>query len=105
MRTTHTRNMFDLRRPQIIQQAGSKAFALLIGLFICQSSVFGQFQQGNFNYLDFQAKQYYFGITLGYNRGDYRIYHSKEFIRNDSFTRAESVTGPGFNLGIVSNLK
>lgn len=67
---------------------------------------FAQFNQGkNLNYLDFQQKNYYFGITLGYNASDYRIYHSKDFIRNDSFSSAESVTGPGFNLGIVSNLK
>jgi Outer membrane protein beta-barrel domain len=65
-----------------------------------------QFNQGsNINYMDFQRKPYYFGITLGYNQSDFRVYHSKEFIRNDSFARAESVTGPGFNLGIVSNLK
>lgn len=64
-----------------------------------------QYQQGNFNYLDFQAKQYYFGITLGYNQGDYRIFNSKSFISNDSFSRVQSVGGPGFNLGIVSNLR
>ncbi len=65
-----------------------------------------QFNQGsNINYQDFQAKPYYFGITLGYNVSNYRIFHSKDFIRNDSFARAESVNGPGFNLGIVSNLK
>jgi hypothetical protein len=65
-----------------------------------------QFDQGsNINYNDFRGKNYYFGITLGYNQSDFRIYHSKDFILNDSFARAESVTGPGFNLGIVSNLK
>jgi Outer membrane protein beta-barrel domain len=64
-----------------------------------------QYRQGNFNFLDFQAKQYYFGITLGYNQGDYRIFNSKNFIRNDSFARIQSVSGPGFNLGIVSNLR
>lgn len=62
-------------------------------------------QGSNLNYRDFQQKPYYFGITLGINNSNYRIYHSKNFIRNDSFARAESVTGPGFNLGIVSNLK
>lgn len=62
-------------------------------------------QGHNFNYKDFQAKPYYFGITLGMNQSDFRIYHSKDFIRNDSFSQAKSVTGPGFNLGIVSNLK
>lgn len=64
-----------------------------------------QHRQGNVNYLDFQQKPYYFGITLGLNQSNFRIYHSKDFILNDSFARAESVTGPGFNLGIISNLK
>jgi Outer membrane protein beta-barrel domain len=77
---------------------------LLVGL-LWAAGAQAQYKQGNFNYLDFQSKNYYFGITLGYNMSDYRIYHSNRFIRNDSFTRAESVTGPGFNLGIVSNLK
>lgn len=78
------------------------AFLLLIP---GSSSLFAQYNQGNRNYQDFQNKNYYFGITLGYNQSDYRIYHSREFIRSDSFNRVESVTGPGFNLGIVSNLK
>jgi Outer membrane protein beta-barrel domain len=76
-------------------------FAFLLSTF----SAFGQTTKGNYNYLDFNQKPYYFGITLGLNRADYRVFHSKDFIRNDSFTRVESVTGPGFNLGIVSNLK
>lgn len=77
---------------------------LAIALMAVQSS-FAQFQQGNFNFHDFQGKQYYFGITLGYNKGSYRIFHSKDFILNDSFARVEAVSGPGFNLGIVSNLR
>jgi hypothetical protein len=84
----------------------TKALLLVCAFFALKTSVWAQFNQGsNLNYLDFQQKNYYFGITLGYNSSDYRIYHSKNFIRNDSFSRAESVTGPGFNLGIVSNLK
>jgi hypothetical protein len=97
--------MFHLHR---IQMSGSKVVRSICFLALFCTVTTGanaQFSQGNFNYLDFQNKQYYFGITLGYNRGNYRIYHSKEFIRNDSFARAESVGGPGFNLGIVSNLK
>jgi hypothetical protein len=39
------------------------------------------------------------------NRSDYRIFKSNAFILNDSFASVESVTGPGFNLGIVSNLR
>jgi len=82
-------------------------FLLLVVLFFLSlGNVSAQRAQGhNFNYKDFQAKSYYFGITLGYNQSDYRVYHSKDFILNDSFSRAEAVNGPGFNLGIVSNLK
>jgi Outer membrane protein beta-barrel domain len=61
--------------------------------------------RGNTNYLDFQRKPYYFGITLGFNRSDYRVYRSKDFVLNDSFTKIESITSPGFNLGIVTNLR
>ncbi len=79
------------------------AFFALLLLPLAAEAQIGQ--GSNLNYRDFQQKPYYFGITLGFNRSDYRIYHSKNFIRNDSFARAESITGPGFNLGIVSNLK
>lgn len=74
-------------------------FLLLTGALCAQSS------KGNYNFLDFQQKPYYFGITLGINRSDYRINRSEDFILNDSFATVESVTGPGFNLGIVSNLR
>ncbi len=77
----------------------------LFALLLAANTVFGQTTKGNYNYLDFNQKPYYFGITLGLNRADYRVFHSKDFIRSDSFSRVESVTGPGFNLGIVSNLK
>jgi len=85
----------------------ARVFALLVLLGGTQlPSALAQHNQGsNLNYLDFAQKPYYFGITLGYNSSNYRIFHSKDFIRNDSFARAESVTGPGFNLGIVSNLR
>lgn len=114
MRKINARNMLHLHRnpvmiPQIFgfggRNMGRNSLFLLL-LCLLPLSTFAQFSQGkNLNYLDFQQKNYYFGITLGYNSSDYRIYHSKDFIRNDSFSRAESVTGPGFNLGIVSNLK
>ncbi len=73
------------------------AFLLFVGAFA--------FGQSNYNFLDFQQKPYYFGITLGINRSDYKVFRSKNFIGNDSIARVESVRGPGFNLGIVTNLK
>lgn len=59
----------------------------------------------NFNFNAFNKKTYYFGITLGYNSSFYRIVHDNSFILNDSVKVLESATGPGFNLGIVTNIK
>ncbi len=64
-----------------------------------------QAQRGNYNYLDFASKPYYFGITIGYNNANFKVFHSKNFILNDSIATAESISGPGFNLGIITNLK
>ena len=63
--------------------------------------------KGNYNFLDFNKRNYYFGITLAYNKSDYRIFRSKNFlpIANDSIAGIEGIKGPGFNLQIVSNLK
>ncbi|MEO1260728.1 MAG: porin family protein [Bacteroidota bacterium] len=64
-----------------------------------------QTSRGNYNFLDFNQKPYYFGITLGFNSSDFKIFQSRDFILNDSINVVRSVTGPGFNLGIVTNLK
>ena len=62
---------------------------------------------GNANFLDFNVKSYYFGITLGSNNSDYLVHRSKDFLpgANDSIAGVTSVQGPGLNLAIVSNLK
>ncbi len=69
------------------------------------SSLEAQTARGNYNFLDFQQKPYYFGITLAYNSSDYKVARSRQFIQNDTISLVQSVTGPGFNLGIVTNLK
>jgi len=61
--------------------------------------------KGTYNYLDFANKPYYFGITLAYNTSQYKIVHGRQFILNDSIASVESPRGPGFNLGIIGNLK
>lgn len=78
----------------------------IIGLIVI-SSTFLQAQRfgSNQNYLEFKNKPYYFGITLAINSSDYKLFKSKSFIGNDSISVAESVKGPGFNLGIVTNYK
>ncbi len=62
-------------------------------------------QRGNFNYQDFKAKPYFFGIALGFNSSDYKVFKSKSFISSDTIRVVEPGKGPGFNLGIITNLK
>ena len=118
MRTLNAWNMLHLLRSKTVSNttttrgarqsfaaAGLCSLLVLCFLLLQTTAATAQFNQGsNINYQDFQGKNYYFGITLGYNQSDFRIYQSKNFVLNDSFARAESVTGPGFNLGIVSSL-
>ncbi len=97
MQGTNTRNLFHLHLTKIA--------VIAILAFFVSSNVEAQSSKGNYNFLEFQAKPYYFGITLGYNSSNFKVFHSSQFILNDSISSAKSVTGPGFNLGIVSNLK
>ncbi len=89
--------MFDLRKFKI-------TLALLI-LAFSASPVWGQKSKGNYNFLEFNQKPYYFGITLGTNSSSFKPFRSKEFLLSDDIRVVESVKGPGFNLGIVTNLK
>lgn len=77
---------------------------LLLALFSIPLSA--QFSgKGNYNFFDFQKKDYYFGITLGLNSSNFMPYRSKAYIYSDEINKVESLRGPGFNLGIVTNLK
>ncbi len=84
----------------------TRPFLLLI--LLCTAIAVVQAQQPAYdshNFLDFQQKPYYFGITFAYNSGDYKIYQSENFIASDSFQVVQSVHGRGLNVGIVTNLK
>ena len=59
----------------------------------------------NYNYLDFQKKSYYFGISLGINSSSYQVNRSSNFISNDSINIVNGIYRPGFNLHIITNLK
>jgi len=83
-------------------------FSILSLLLLCCFAEYGHAQftaRGNYNFLDFQQKPYYFGITLGYNQSNYRVFRSEVFAGNKEFDTVQSFQGPGFNIGIVSNLK
>jgi hypothetical protein len=52
-----------------------------------------------------QGKPYYFGLTLAFHSSDYNIFRSKNFNQQEQILSVESVTGPGYNVNVVSNLK
>lgn len=53
----------------------------------------------------FSIKPYHFGISLAYNSSDFKVSFADTFIGHDSVMQVTSSTGPGFNLGIISNLR
>ena len=61
--------------------------------------------QAQLNYAEYINRKLYFGIMLGYNNSHYKIKHHEEFIYDDSVQVVSSARGPGFNLGIISNLR
>lgn len=82
-----------------------KTIILFFAFALCCLHGQTQSSRGNYNFLGFEQKPYYFGITLAYNTSDYRPFRSKNFLVSDTIIGIESIGGPGFNLGIVSNLK
>lgn len=50
-------------------------------------------------------KAYYFGITFGLNFATYKIKYSPSFTETDTFTRIQPQFNPGFNLGLMGNLR
>ncbi|MCB0631729.1 MAG: PorT family protein [Lewinella sp.] len=99
MYTLNARSLFHLSWRKV-------AFLLLLLLGLCPLLLQGQRRDlGNYNFYDFQTKPYYFGITLAINRASFLPFRSRDFIYSDSIQSVESIDGPGFNLGIVTNLK
>lgn len=81
-----------------------KIIVFKIGLFIAFAG-FAQKNDQGINYQGYQSKPYYFGLSLGLTNSKYRIFHSRDFVNNDSIKIAESSGGPGLLVGIVTNLK
>ena len=95
MQTIIIRYMLNIYRSQI-----------LIFFFLVSTATFTSAQKGSFNYDNkFSKKNYYFGITLGSNISRYRCDNHVSLVNNDSVNSIRPIFGPGFNLGIVANIK
>ncbi len=80
-----------------------KCGILLVFLIVSTLNVFAQ--RPLLNMPDHDDKPYYFGITFGLNFSVYQINYTQAFATTDTFKRIQPNWQPGFNLGLVGNLK
>lgn len=81
----------------------STGWAVLLYILMSVQPVRAQYNAYSFTQ-KFQNKWAHFGILMGYNRSEFRVRQSERFLFNDSIAGIESLKGPGFNLGIITNV-
>lgn len=57
------------------------------------------------NMAEHDDKLYYFGITFGFNYSVHQIKYTEAFAATDTFLRIQPHWRPGFNLGLMGNLR
>jgi hypothetical protein len=57
------------------------------------------------NMAEHDNKPYYFGLTFGMNFSKYQVKYDPSFAATDTFKRIEPYWSPGFNLGLMGNLR
>jgi hypothetical protein len=62
-------------------------------------------QRRALNMPEHDEKAYYFGITFGMNFSQYRIKYTSSFVETDTFKKIQPRWTPGFNLGLMANLR
>ena len=82
-----------------------KLINILMGVFAVLLTIPAMAQRDNLNMADHDDKAYYFGITFGLNFSQFRINYSQSFANTDTFKRVQPYWSPGFNLGLIGNLK
>ena len=95
----------EVIKSRYLRHLSGRKIALLLLLCFGITSIHGQINGKSYNYLDFQKKPYYFGITFGFNNSGYKINHSPNFINNESIYIAEGASGTGLEVHMVTNLK
>ena len=57
------------------------------------------------NMAEHDDKAYYFGLTFGFNFSQYRIRYTDAYVQTDTFKKIQPYWAPGFNLGLMANLR
>lgn len=81
-----------------------KRLILLIFFTLC-SAFYAVAQRPLLNMPDHDDKRYYFGLTFGLNYSTYNITYTEAFASTDTFKRIQPLWLPGFNVGLMGNLK
>ena len=76
-------------------------------LILISSNVISQnsSQYNDLNLKKYDEQWYHFGFTLGMMKTDFKIDYNEEFIESNEITGIESKSTPGFNIGIICDLK
>ncbi len=80
-----------------------RRYLLIAFLFLFARPAFAQ--RPLLNMAEHDNKPYYFGITFGLNFSVYQINYTKAFATTDTFKRIQPHWQPGFNIGLIGNLK
>ena len=78
-------------------------FFLLSLVILFQTTGFAQ--RHILNMPEHEDNLYYFGITFGANFSQYRIKYTNSFVETDTFKKIQPRWSPGFNLGLMANLR
>src|SRR5688572_3878048 len=77
--------------------------SLFLGLLICLT--LPSLAQRQLNMEDHDLKAYYFGISLGFNRGSFHSELHPSYLVQDSIMTAEPTWTAGFNLGLSATAR
>ena len=75
-----------------------KVVCIFLLLFSC-SSVFAQE-----NLPSYDRQKLRFGFLIGFNNSNLKVFEKPQFYKTDTLFSATPLGGPGFNIGIVSNI-
>lgn len=80
-------------------------YLIILLCFLLTGSELHAQRQRLMNMTDHDDKRYYFGLTFGANVSQYRLKLEQNFVNSDSFRRITPIWSPGFNLGLMANMR
>ena len=87
-----------------LQRKKANSLRFVLVLFLACASV-AAFAQRELNMEEHDLKPYYFGISLGFNRGSFHTELHPSYLQQDSILTAEPAWSAGFNLGLSATAR